>query len=147
MPKYYTHHHQLFGPLPGSGHVTNHPSHWTTLTAYTANSKEFYFNWPHPHIVWAAWTLVWLPSHMDQRAKLMSRSYPQAELDVPGSELAPPSITGNPIVQSANVTNAFRAMKDQGMQQYIMSYLKGGPAQEPIRIYESRLTILTEDAP
>lgn len=136
MPRFTTHH-ELFGPVPGDGYVFNyHPTGFTALTGYTANSKEFYFNHPHPEPVWAQWLLVWCPTGPNQAARL-TQHYNSPPVEIARINA---NQSATPIVQSANVTAALQAARNSNSSQYFTAEYQTNGVN--IRLFESRLTIL-----
>jgi hypothetical protein len=134
-----TTHHQLYGPSPGNGEVFTMGALWSPLTALTANSKEFYFDYDLPPVLWAAFTVVWFPASTAQMARMTRHYVSPSQTTTLGEIVAAPSGTG-PVVQAANVTAGVQECRTLGTAQYLMaSYWL---ANQQCRLYESRLTIL-----
>lgn len=137
-----TTHHQFFGPLPGSGYTFTYPDQWMQLTGFTANAKEFYFNHEHARIAWASWLIAWVPTSNSQQVRLTSH-YWNGPTQSPLTPFATITAAPNgihPVLQSANITDHMRALQTQGFSQQIVAGFYG--ANQPIKLYESRLQIL-----
>ncbi len=133
-----TTHHQFFGPTPGAGFTFTPTIAWKALTAFSGSTKEIYWAFGTPPILFAQWLVIWRPINISHKVELSS--FGDANNPTPISELvATPN--GNPIVQGANVTTQMRALRDaQQARQLLTRYC--GDGEVAATLYENRLTIV-----
>lgn len=132
-------HHQLFGPIPGNGQVWTSGNLWYQLAGFTANSKEFYFDHNLPPVLWAALTVVWIPTSSAQKVRLTRHNTDPTQLTQMCQIVAAPN-AGNPVVQAVDVTAPMQECRTMGALQYLTAGYWG--ANQQIRLYETRLTVL-----
>jgi hypothetical protein len=146
VPSYLTTHHQLFGPAEQGAQVESFGASYVWMSpAASANQKEFYFNYPAPRIVWAAWTVIWFPTSTAHKARLVYHYYPAGGGVVGPTQMAEvvATPTGGPVPNGAEVTAQFEALRAAGPGPAYVTHEFAGDGT-PLAIYESRLTLIHE---
>lgn len=113
------------------------------LTAFTAGTKEFYWEFKSPKILRSAVTVVWIPTAV-HRVMIRFHYY----TDPPGSppvftdlgEVVPVP-TGGPVPSGVEITTALRQLAADRRTGYIGAYYKGDGIA-PLRLYETRITTI-----
>jgi hypothetical protein len=139
-------HHDLFGPQPGSGNGFQFTPgvEFDSLTAFTANTKSFYFGIPQinlttPKIVYADWQVVWLPTAV-HRARLRWHYNDAGGMHFTDIGEIVPEVTDGPIPSSLNITAALQAAQATGRYVHIGQSFKGDNAT-PMVLYSATLSI------
>jgi len=134
-------HDQLFGPLPGTGngYTFTPPNSFTTLTALTASSKDYWWHrGPPPAIDRAQFMVVWYP-HPGAEARLSHRT--SQGVETPLCTVTAPTVVSGPIASQCDVTAALQAYADDGAWFSLIASYRGNGADSAI-LYETRLTIV-----
>jgi hypothetical protein len=131
----------LFGPQPGSGNGFSFTpgTEFAELTAFTANTKSFYFDRATPHIEYAVWRAVWLPTEV-HRARLRWHHNDENGMNFTDMGEIIPAVTGGPIPSAVDITIPLRQARASGLYVHVGQSFKGDGVA-PLVLYEAHLMI------
>lgn len=134
-------HDELFGPIPGQDHgfVFTPTTEFRALSAFSANAKDYWWQYPPPPIREVRFYVIWLP-HPGAEVQLR-RVTDGAQTQTPICTVTAPPVVRGPIQTQCDATAAMQALATQGEPFHLGAFYRGDGTGE-VRLYETRLTFV-----
>lgn len=128
----------LFGPVQGGAAlIQNVGTLWQWPgTAATASTKQFRFDLGYPSVEFARWVLVWKPV---VGCKMRLVYFDEGGSVVEFASISP-NVTGGPVGQAADITDALNALIAGRVKKHI-GFQAMDDGVNPWALYESRLEL------